>query len=113
MQTFKGSCHCGKIAFEFPHPVLDDKMPVVSCGCSICRKNGHLMIYVPQDKFTFTNGGADTSAYTFNNKVLTHHFCPECGSSVGGFGMGVFASNVRMLEGVDLQKLTLMSMNWE
>ena len=38
MQTHRGSCHCGRITFEF-----DGEVGVaIECNCSICRRKGAL-----------------------------------------------------------------------
>ena len=43
---YQGSCHCGKVAFE----VEGEIQGVISCNCSICRRKGALMWFVPRDK---------------------------------------------------------------
>jgi hypothetical protein len=35
MALHKGSCHCGKVAYE----VETDLEQVIECNCSICRRN--------------------------------------------------------------------------
>jgi len=67
------------------------------------------MIHMPQDNFAFTSG----SGYKFNSKAFEHRFCPKCGTSIGVMGRGRTAVNVRTLDGVDLQKLTLKKVQWE
>ena len=39
----KGSCHCGKVAFE----VEGDIDSAMSCNCSICQRKGSLLWFVP------------------------------------------------------------------
>ena len=50
--TFTGSCHCGRIGYE----IDADLSQVMSCNCSICRKRGLLLAFVPEDKFRLTSG---------------------------------------------------------
>jgi len=102
----KGSCHCGKIAYE----VEADITEVTSCNCSICQSRGYLLTFLPGDKFRLLTPEADIRHYTFNTHTIKHCFCPACGSAV--FGMGkdgkgnpTVAVNVRCLPDVDIQAL--------
>ena len=45
---YKGSCHCGGIAFEVEG---DDLNEVMSCNCSICSRKGSLLWFVPRERF--------------------------------------------------------------
>jgi hypothetical protein len=56
-QTYKASCHCGAFAYSVKTTSLDlESTEVVRCNCSICMRNGYLLIYVPNDDVTFTSG---------------------------------------------------------
>jgi len=56
-QTYKASCHCGAFAYSIKTTSLDlESTEVVRCNCSICMRNGYLLIYVPNDDVTFTSG---------------------------------------------------------
>jgi len=108
MTTYQGSCHCGKVACE----VEADIEEVVACNCSICRRKGHLLTFVPMEQFTLKTSRDDLSDYLFNKHHIHHHFCPECGCSpfaLGSDGQGneMAAVNVRCLEGVDLDSLKI------
>jgi hypothetical protein len=48
---YKGSCHCGNIAFE----VEGELAQTVSCNCSICSRKGALLWAVPRDKLRLLN----------------------------------------------------------
>ncbi|MBC7832117.1 MAG: GFA family protein [Hyphomicrobium sp.] len=107
-KTYQGSCHCGQVAYEAD----TDLRLVVSCNCSICRKRGTLLTFVPEDKFSLKSGGEALTDYLFNKKVIHHVFCPTCG--VGSFARGIrpdgakmVAVNVRCLDGVDLDTLNI------
>jgi hypothetical protein len=104
--TYKGSCHCGQIAFE----VEGELKQVMSCNCSICSRKGALMWFVPRDSLRLTTPDAKMGDYQFNKHVIHHRFCPNCG--IHPFGEGkdpkgnpMAAINVRCLEGVDLEAL--------
>lgn len=107
-KTYTGSCHCGRVTYEADA----DLSRVVSCNCSICRKRGTLLAFVPEDKFRLKSGGEALTDYLFNKKVIHHQFCPTCG--VGAFARGVrpdgakvIALNVRCLDDVDLDTLNI------
>lgn len=108
IKTFTGSCHCGHISYE----ANADISKVISCNCSICRKRGLLLAFVPADQFRLKSGGDALTDYQFNKKVIHHCFCPTCG--VEAFGRGIapdgtpkVALNVRCLDGVDLDTLNV------
>ncbi len=100
---YKGSCHCGKIAYE----VEADIDEVISCNCSICQRKGHLLTFVPLMNFHLKTSKENLADYTFNAQRIHHHFCPSCGCSpfaLGSDGKGneMAAINVRCLEDVDI-----------
>jgi hypothetical protein len=102
----KGSCHCGRIAFE----VEGDFSEVLECNCSHCQRKGLLLWFVPRDKLTLQTPKENLSEYTFNKHVIRHQFCASCGTqpfawSIGPNNTPMAAINVRCLEGVDLAKL--------
>lgn len=105
---YHGSCHCGRIAFD----VEGDLGQVMSCNCSICRRKGALMWFVPRQQLRLLTPEADMSTYTFNKHVIQHHFCPTCGMHPFGEGRdpagnAMAAVNVRCLDDVDLDSLTV------
>lgn len=81
MVTYKANCHCGHVRFSFPHPLLQTSK-VVQCNCSICTKNGYLLVYPRAADVVFASGQNDLSAYRFGNKAKPHKFCPYCGTSL-------------------------------
>ena len=105
---YKGSCHCGRIAFE----VEGDLAEVADCNCSICVRMGSLHWFLPREKLRLLTPAADMTTYTFGSGTVKHHFCPVCG--IHPFGEGTdpagnakAAINARCLEGVDLAALTI------
>lgn len=99
----KGSCHCGKIAFE----VQGEPKEGMACNCSICQRKGALMWFVPRDTLTLLTPPGDMATYTFNKHVIEHHFCPTCG--IHPFGEGtdpkgnkMAAVNINCLEDFDI-----------
>ena len=106
--AYKGSCHCGKIAYE----VEGELKSVMSCNCSICSRKGSLLWFVPWNQFKLFTPESDAATYTFNQHVIQHRFCPECGmhpyaEGVDPKGNKMAAINVRCLEDVDLKKIAV------
>jgi hypothetical protein len=103
---YKGSCHCGRVAFQ----VEGDLDGAVSCNCSMCQRKGMLMWFMPRERLQVTTPDGNASTYTFNRHVIKHRFCPTCGIHVYGEGTdpkgnASAAVNVRCLEDVDLAKV--------
>lgn len=72
---YESSCHCGNVRFE----VEGEIESVVRCNCSICKRRGHLLWFVPKSSLKFLKGEDDMGAYQFGEKIITHHFCKICG----------------------------------
>ncbi|HEY8099518.1 MAG TPA: GFA family protein [Burkholderiaceae bacterium] len=103
---YKGSCHCGKIAFQVEGVITG----AMACNCSICSRKGVLMWFVPRDKMQLLTSEQAMRTYTFNKHVIKHHFCDTCGIHPFGEGVDpkgnqVAAINIRCLEGVDLESV--------
>src|SRR4051794_9312554 len=106
-RTYEGGCHCGRVRYE----VTADVSKVIECNCSICSKKGHLLAFVPEDRFTL-KAGDGLGDYQFNKDIIHHLFCPTCGVQSFARGKGpdgkpMVAVNVRCLEGVDVKKLAV------
>ena len=100
---YKGSCHCGKLAFE----VEGDLTGAMACNCSMCSRRGSLLWFVPRDKLRLLTTEEGTGTYTFNKHVIKHRFCKTCGihshgEGVDPMGNRMAAINIRCLEGVEL-----------
>lgn len=69
------SCHCGNIKLEveaFPETIT-------SCNCSICRRLGAEWAYYPPTKVTVSYRDQQTNTYTWGDKLIDFHHCPNCG----------------------------------
>jgi hypothetical protein len=109
MRTWQGSCHCGAIAFE----VEGDLEQVIECNCSHCSRKGYLLWFVPREQLRMRTPDRTLGTYTFNKRVIEHHFCTRCGCAPFGFGKDstgarTAAVNVRCLEGVSLPELVVL-----
>jgi hypothetical protein len=103
---YKGSCHCGGIAYE----VEGELGQVMECNCSHCSRKGLLLWFLPREKLKLKTPAENLETYTFNKHVIKHHFCSKCGCApfadgVGPKGEATAAVNVRCLEGVELSSL--------
>ena len=103
---YTGSCHCGKTQYE----VEGELTEVMECNCSICRRRGTQLWFVPRDKLKLHTPVEALTAYTFNNHRIEHRFCPTCGILPFAFanspdGTPTAAINARCLDNVDLGAL--------
>ncbi|KVE24964.1 aldehyde-activating protein [Burkholderia singularis] len=105
---YTGSCHCGNVKFE----VEGEIGGALACNCSLCSRKGALMWFVPRDSLRLLMPQERMSTYTFNRHVIKHHFCAVCG--IHPFGEGVdpkgnpmAAINLRCVEGIDLDAVTV------
>lgn len=99
---YKGSCHCGQIAFEAEGEIGE----VLSCNCSICQRKGSLLWFIPRQQLRLLTEPQAMSTYMFNKHMIKHRFCPTCGMHPFGEGVApngqeIAAVNVRCLEGVE------------
>ncbi|KAH7123542.1 Mss4-like protein [Dendryphion nanum] len=119
--TYQASCHCGRFEYSVTHspPLTDPRSEVIDCNCSICTRNGYLIIHVPEAKFKLEKGSEDEfTTYTFGPKhKVAHYFCPSCGTSCfcksldPGFFANMKAVNVRMFKDVEFKSLHLKFMD--
>lgn len=110
--NYRGSCHCGRIAFEVEGEIGE----VLSCNCSMCQRKGSLLWFVPREKLRLLTPPEDMGTYLFNKHVIQHHFCPRCGihpfgEGVGPNGQAMAAVNVRCLEDIELESLSVKHFN--
>jgi len=105
---YKGSCHCGKIAFE----VEGELTGAAACNCSICSRKGALLWAVPRNKLRLLTSEEGIGTYTFNKHVIEHRFCSKCGihpyaEDVDSKGDRTAYINIRCLEDVELTSIAI------
>jgi hypothetical protein len=108
----RGSCHCGRIAFE----VQGDIEQAMSCNCSMCQRKGSLLWFVPRAQLRLLTPDDAASTYTFNKHHIQHRFCPVCGIHPYGEatdpkGVPTAAINIRCLEDIDLASIPVKQFN--
>jgi hypothetical protein len=75
IETYRGSCHCGGVAFE-----IDSDFPeLTTCDCSICARKNALMVKVHESRFRLLAGENRLVEYRFNTHTAHHYFCGTCG----------------------------------
>ncbi|MBI3433055.1 MAG: GFA family protein [Hydrogenophilales bacterium] len=102
---YKGSCHCGQVAFE----IEGELTQVTECNCSICSRKGALLWGVSPERFRLITAQESMATYTFGEQTIKHRFCPKCG--IHAFAEGILSGtpmvvvNARCLEDVELSSL--------
>jgi len=108
-QTFKGSCHCGRVKFE-----VDTELDSVGvCNCSICRRRGTLIHRVEESDLRILTPLEDLTLYQWNTRTAKDYFCPTCG--VLPFrrprtAPEMWVVNVRCLEDVDIDAIPVQKL---
>jgi hypothetical protein len=100
---YKGSCHCGNVAYE----VEGDINGAVACNCSICSRKASLLWFVPYAQFHLLTPEDAAGSYTFNKHHIKHRFCNTCGihpyaEGSDPQGNRMAAINLRCVEDIDL-----------
>jgi len=110
LKTYSGGCQCGRVRYEIS---MDLTKPVISCNCSMCGRAGTLLSFAPAEQFKLKSGEDVLTDYQFNKKHIHHLFCSVCGiksfaRGTGPGGAATVAVNVRCLDDVDPERLSLM-----
>ena len=106
---YTGGCQCAKVRYEVQMQIQE----VIACNCSRCGRLGSLLAFAPASQFRLISGHADLKIYEFNKHMIEHQFCSTCG--IQSFAIGTHpktgakmaAINVRCLDNVDLDALTV------
>jgi hypothetical protein len=105
--TYQGSCLCGAVRFTV---TMAPPEKAYACNCSICRRAGWLLAFLPGRDFAQTSGKDLLTDYQFGKKHLHHTFCRVCGIRAFSNGLDpkgnpTVAVNLRCLDGFDATKL--------
>jgi hypothetical protein len=103
---YKGSCHCGKVAFEAEGEIKQ----ALSCNCSMCQRKGSLLWFIPRENMRLLTPDEAASTYLFNKHAIKHRFCATCGihpyaEAKDREGKPTAAINIRCLEGVEIESI--------
>ncbi|KAJ4297608.1 hypothetical protein N0V90_005501 [Kalmusia sp. IMI 367209] len=81
-KTYNALCHCGTVQYNVTLSPPLERQKIVECNCSICSRNGYLLVYPKAEQFKVTSGQEALKTYTFGPKMNLHYFCGRCGSAV-------------------------------
>lgn len=115
MPRKQGSCHCGKVVFEYEHAGA----LAMECNCSICRRKGAIWWAVKEENFKILSGQDDLTLYQFGTRTAKHFFCKHCGVSTfcnPRLAPDRWAVNLRCVDDADLDTLKITKFdgqNWE
>ncbi len=103
-QTYKGSCHCGKVRFE----VDADLDHVRVCDCSLCRKRGALNFRVEDADLRIETPLDEMTLYQWHTMTAKDYFCSNCG--ILPFrrprtAPELWTVNMRCIDGLDLDAI--------
>jgi hypothetical protein len=106
-KTHEGSCHCGAVRYEV---TMAPPAKAFAGNCSICKRAGWLLAFVPARSFRLISGDDVLRDYKFGTESTHHYFCSTCG--VRSFSRGkkksgeeVIAVNLRCIPALDPTKL--------
>lgn len=106
MQTYKGSCHCGKVKFEAD---LDIEKGTSKCNCTFCWKNRVWASLARPEQVRVTAGEGELNQYA-RVAQAQNEFCKTCGTRLFWRGdipnMGkVVIVSVAALDDLPVEKL--------
>ncbi|MBT4160024.1 MAG: GFA family protein [Gammaproteobacteria bacterium] len=106
-QTYRGSCHCGRVSFEIDADIDHARV----CDCTVCRKRGALNFRIHEDDFRPLTPLNEMTLYQWHTKTAKDYFCPHCGilpfRQPRTGDSSIWTINLRCLEGVDLDTLPI------
>lgn len=80
LHEIKGRCHCGNIEYLFRSPVPMMELPVKSCDCSFCIKQGACYVSHPQGRLeVLVKDRSRVSQYRFGTESAEVYICSTCG----------------------------------
>lgn len=77
MKTFTGSCHCGKVEFQFESGTIAEG---IRCNCSICKRLA--CVHSPkidQEDLRLVKGEDSIHTYSWGDFEIPFTFCKHCG----------------------------------
>ncbi|MFY0581491.1 GFA family protein [Cystobacter fuscus] len=104
IQTYKGSCQCGAVRFEFD---LDASAGTIRCNCTACTKTGWWSAVVKPEAFRLVAGREVLGDYS-RSEAYHARFCGTCGirafshGDVPSLGGAFYSVNLNCLDGANL-----------
>ena len=80
LHEISGRCHCGNIEYLFISPIPKVELPIRTCGCSFCSRQGACYTSHPQGRLQVTvQDRQQTSRYRFGTELVDVLLCSRCG----------------------------------
>jgi hypothetical protein len=103
MKSWRGSCHCGAIGFDYRTAKPVGEWPVRACQCSFCLRQGASYTSDPAGSVRFVHEVAGAvSRYRFGQKTADFLFCGRCGGYLGAVteegGQALMVLNLRAFD---------------
>jgi hypothetical protein len=84
VSSYRGSCHCGAVGYEFHTPLPPAAWSVRACQCSFCLKHAGVYTSDPQGSVRFlVRDPWLLKHYRFGHKTADFVFCGRCGGYLG------------------------------
>jgi hypothetical protein len=84
LRNFRGSCHCGALAFSFLTPLAVPQWSVRACQCRFCRAHGARTTSDPEGRLMFQVGEVEAlQRYRFGLRTADFLLCSRCGVYIG------------------------------
>ncbi|USA40290.1 GFA family protein [Pelagerythrobacter marinus] len=111
--SYTSTCHCGTIGATIAGDLPAEAM---TCNCSICRRKGTVLHFVPADAASLHAPADKLRDYRFGKNAIHHHFCMDCGctpfaTGTDPQGNAMVAVNLRCVEDCDLDRLKLTAVD--
>ena len=82
--SFRGSCHCGAIGFNYLTNINPGVWSVRACQCSFCRAHDALSTSDPNGQIEFTGSRSEfLQRYRFGLETADFLLCRRCGVYIG------------------------------
>lgn len=116
MHQIEGGCHCGNIKLHYHSPLPPAELPVRSCDCSFCTKQGAYYTSHPQGKLTVIfSDRSRIKNYRFATLTADAWFCTRCGTYVlmtSEIDHHLYAAlNVNCLDNMHFNRLTVPALS--
>jgi len=80
LHEISGGCHCGNIEYVFSSPIPKLELPIRTCDCSFCTKQGACYTSHPQGALKVrVRQRTQTHRYQFGTEQAEVFLCRNCG----------------------------------